>query len=156
MTCQHVPVTCRWGSPSFPFAEFTRRHSKNWETVKLQSTLQLTTIVKLAVKNCECGLFPTSHILVQRCCAKTGLVKNYVGWFIRRTPTGILVYRQAKLCYRKQTFNQGWHEAILRIFEHCIWDSHFLCPISFFIHKFRSSEIIVASSFHRLPRSGSL
>ena len=36
MTRRHVPVTCRWGSPSFLLAEFTQGHSKNWKTVKLR------------------------------------------------------------------------------------------------------------------------
>ena len=36
MTCRHVPVTCRWGSPSLLLGGFTRGHSKNWGTVKLR------------------------------------------------------------------------------------------------------------------------
>ena len=36
MTCRHVPVTYRWGSPSFLLAGFTGGHSKNWGTVKLR------------------------------------------------------------------------------------------------------------------------
>ena len=34
--CPHVPVTCRWASPSFLLAGFTRCRSKNLETVKLR------------------------------------------------------------------------------------------------------------------------
>ena len=80
MTCQHVLVTCRWGSPSFLLAEFWCCHSKNQEAVRLSrcstnvtfslwerrrspfkhvnyvsthmqhNTLQLTTIMKIAVE----------------------------------------------------------------------------------------------------------
>ena len=36
MTCRHVPVTCRWGSPSFLLAEFCCCRSKNRATVRLR------------------------------------------------------------------------------------------------------------------------